>query len=243
MQNIRSSFIFLLVAAAALTACGGSPAGPSGGLKLQGVLLSADGEAAVRGASAGRITITLREDSRISTTASINGTFELQGLPADGFTLLFASGSTSLGRIGIPRADETSQIKIVVQVTGSSVVLLDLSVEGASGNSNGNGNGNDNSAKSCLIEGGRVGQHIELEGIVDSGSSSGFKLRVNGNRAGALVDISSSGASFKCHGDKSSSNECKATVAAGAQVHVKGTLTSCSTTAAAVTATEVMVQK
>jgi len=51
------------------------------------------------------------------------------------------------------------------------------------------------------------------------------------------------GASFQCHGDKSSSATCKASVKAGAQVHVKGTLTACTTSAASATATQVMPRR
>ena len=55
--------------------------------------------------------------------------------------------------------------------------------------------------------------------------------------------VTAAGASFKCQGDKSSSATCKASVKAGAQVHVKGTLTACTTSVASATATQVMVQK
>jgi hypothetical protein len=72
----------------------------------------------------------------------------------------------------------------------------------------------------------------ELEGEVASGTSDHLQLRVNGNRSSGLVDVTASAASFQCHGDKDSSATCKASVKAGAKVHVKGTLTSCTTTAA-----------
>src|SRR5262249_8637858 len=106
-----------------------------------------------------------------------------------------------------------------------------------------NDNQGDGSTKSCMIEGGKVGQGIELEGNVDSGSSSAFKMSVNGNRSGGLVDVNAAGASFQCKGDKDNSSQCKASVTAGAKVHVQGSLDSCSQSAAHVTASEVKVQK
>jgi len=56
------------------------------------------------------------------------------------------------------------------------------------------------------------------------------------------VNVSASGASFKCNGDKGSA-DCKTSLKAGDKVHVRGTLTSCSLEQASVTATEVKVQK
>jgi len=93
-----------------------------------------------------------------------------------------------------------------------------------------------------MINGGTVGSGIELEGNVDSGDSSQFKMRVNGNRAGALVDVAAAGASYKCNGNKGTA-DCKANLKAGVKVHVSGNLTACSTDAASVTATQVMIQK
>ncbi len=100
---------------------------------------------------------------------------------------------------------------------------------------------------SCAISGGRVGDGIELEGNVSSGSSAGFRLQVNGNRASSLVDVDTAGASFQCT-PASGPNaptpaQCQAQVASGAKVHVRGTLTSCSASAAQVRASEVRVQK
>ncbi|MGE0454245.1 MAG: hypothetical protein AB7O37_16955 [Vicinamibacteria bacterium] len=100
---------------------------------------------------------------------------------------------------------------------------------------------------SCAISGGRVGDGIELEGNVSSGSSAGFRLQVNGNRSSSLVDVDTAGASFQCT-PASGPNaptpaQCQASVASGAKVHVRGTLTSCSASAAQVRASEVRVQK
>jgi hypothetical protein len=73
-------------------------------------------------------------------------------------------------------------------------------------------------------------------------------MQVNGNRVkptgggDGLVDVNAAAASFKCNG-KPSTNDCKLQLVTGAKVHVRGTLTACSTSAASVTATEVMIQK
>jgi hypothetical protein len=245
--------LFAIVTTAALVACGGgNPMGPSaGGVKLQGVLLSS-GSAASQSArvsaqsvSGDRVTIKVLETSA-TTTTSMNGTFELDGVPATGFTLEFSVNGTVLGTIQISPAEASSTIKIVVQVTVSSVALVDIDIENDTQGQN-ETDKNDTSSKACMIEGGRTGDHIELEGVIASGNADHFMLQVNGNRASSLVDVSAGGASLKCNGDtagkKGGATDCKSSVASGAQVHVKGTLTSCSASAAAVTATEVMVQK
>ncbi len=66
-------------------------------------------------------------------------------------------------------------------------------------------------------------------------------MDIQGNRASALVDVNSGSASFKCVGQ--SGADCKGTFKAGNKVHVRGLLTTCTTTAALVNATEVKVQK
>jgi hypothetical protein len=86
-----------------------------------------------------------------------------------------------------------------------------------------------------------MGSNIELEGKVASGTVSLFELDVQGNRARDLVDVNSSGASFRCVGQ--SGADCKANFKIGNQVHVRGLLTTCTATDALVTATEVKVQK
>lgn len=238
-----------LAAVAAMGACGGSsnPAGPSsaaGTVTLQGVVLSGaagasslPGEVVAHDGSSGRITVTVQENVSISTTVSVNGTFTLDGLPATGFTLVFSSNGVALGTITITPVQGSSEIKIVVQVTTTTVILVKLDLGDEQGNSGGSNGGG-----TCMIEGGRAGRQIELEGIVAAGSASAFTLRVNGNRSSDTVNVAANGAQFKCNG-KPSSASCQSNLKAGAQVHVKGVLTSCSATAATVTATEVMIQK
>jgi hypothetical protein len=189
-------------------------------------------------AGGGHITVSVQENGSISTTVSANGTFTLDGLPPAGFTLVFSVNGANAGTVTISPVQGSSEIKIVVQVTTTTVVLINLDL--------GDGHENDNNNEppaTCMVEGGRVGQHVELEGTVDSGTSSSFKLKVNGEKSSGLVAVTANGAQFKCGGDKSSSTTCQASLKKGSKVHVKGTLTSCSTTAAAVTATQVEVQK
>ena len=97
----------------------------------------------------------------------------------------------------------------------------------------------------CMINGGKVGGGIQLEGTVATGGADGFSMNVN--RATSPVDIDTSGAEFVCSPRSGphapSTQECKAKVAPGAQVHVAGTLTSCDASSALVTASQVKPQK
>ena len=251
MDPWRIRLFVVLFAATALLRCGGAnPASPSGpgvtleGMVLQGASAASAASAGVSAQSArgGRITVTVQEDPSQSTTVSGNGSFKLDNVPATGFTLVFSVDGVVLGSVSISPvpATTTIKIKIVVQVT-DHVELVDLDMDDDE-DQGGSDPGNQD-PKTCMINGGRAGDHIELEGSVASGGSDQFQLRVNGNRSSGLVDVTASGASFKCQGDKSSSATCKASVKAGAQVHVKGTLTACTTSVASATATHVMVQK
>ena len=248
-------FRSILVVAAAVTSlrCGSSPSAPSGaGAKLQGVVLqnaTAHAQSLAQSAQAGKMTVTVQEDPSLTVTVSGNGTFEIQGVPAAGFTLVFSLNGTTIGQIRITAVAEGTTIKIVVKVADREVELVEIETEdaddtqtGGNGGTGGSGGTGDGGAKTCMIEGGKVGAHVELEGNVESGGSSQFRLRVNGNRSSGLVDVSAAGASYKCNGNKGNA-DCKANVRPGAKVHVRGALTSCSTSAASVTATEVMIQK
>ncbi len=248
MRQCFWPFLSVLIAVAAMAACGGSsnPAAPSAatrGVKLQGVVLQGasgastqPGHVSALDAPSGHITVTVQENQSISTTVSINGTFELEGLPQTGFTLVFSVNGVTVGTITIAPVQGSTEIKIVVQVTTTTVTLVNLELDDENENEN-------EPPPTCMIEGGKMGKHIELEGTVDSVTSSGFKLKVNGERSTGLVDVTSSSAQFKCEGDNSNSTTCQASLKKGSKVHVKGTLTSCTTTTAAVTATQVEVQK
>jgi hypothetical protein len=95
----------------------------------------------------------------------------------------------------------------------------------------------DSTQGECLINGGKVGQRIELEGRVESGGQGDFMLRVNGNRARGPVRVT--GGSLTCTGKPGSA----CTLGPGNQVHVRGTLSECSSASARVDASEVKVQK
>jgi hypothetical protein len=240
--------LVVLFAAAAPWRCGSSPASPSGsGVKLQGVVLQdATGSAASASLSAqsakpGKITVTVQENPTLSVTVSSNGTFTIQGLPAGGFTLLFSVNGAPVGTVAITAVGEGTTVKIVVKVTEQEVELVDMETDGddATGGLPPSTGGPTNNA--CMVDGGKIGARIELEGDVDSGTSAQFLMRVNGNRSTGLVNVAATAASYKCNGNKTT--DCKASLRAGAKVHVRGTLTSCSTTAANVTATEVKIQK
>jgi len=238
--------LLVLIAAAAMWRCGSSPTSPSGGgVKLQGVVLqdaaatAASANLSAQASKAGKITVTVQENPSLSVTVSGNGTFEIQDLPAGGFTLVFSVNGVVVGRITITAVGEGTTIKIVVRLNDQEVELVDIETE--DDDTSGDQDSGDGT-KTCIINGGKQGANIELEGNVDSGSSSQFMLRVNGNRSSGLVDVAASGASYVCNGKKGSS-DCKANLLPGAKVHVRGNLTTCSTTAASVTATEVKIQK
>jgi hypothetical protein len=105
----------------------------------------------------------------------------------------------------------------------------------------------DDGTKTCMIEGGRANQRIELEGKVLIGTSRSFTLQVQGNRASGPVSVDASTASFQCSPsggpNAPTPAQCEASVMANAKVHVSGILTTCTLTEASVTADKVIVQK
>jgi len=94
----------------------------------------------------------------------------------------------------------------------------------------------------CMINGGRVGAGIELEGRVASGALASFMMTVNGNRASGQVGVQASAGALRCTGPNSSPTECQTRFVDGARIHVRGTLSSCTTSAASVAASEVKIQ-
>ena len=128
----------LALSSAALfaVACGSSsPSGPSStqGVRVQGTVLAATGSSGVSvrstGAPSGAITVTV-EGTSISVTVSGNGTFVLEGLPEGTFTLVFTQGGVTLGEVTVTDVAAGADVQIVVQVTGSSVVLVQLKIQG-----------------------------------------------------------------------------------------------------------------
>lgn len=251
-----SRFLISCGAAAAvfgLVACGGNPSAPSGAVSLRGTVVdggalseTAGMSSAQAGASAGRITVAVKENGRLSTTVGSDGTFSLDGVPEGRFTLVFTRDGAALGTVEISDASAGQEIRITVRVTGNRVALLAIEHaggNGAPGDADDDDGGADES-RTCAISGGKVGEGIELEGDVASGDAAGFELRVNGNRVknGATVRVNTAGASFKCNG-KPTATECRATVKPSAKVHVRGRLGACDLANALVAASEVKVQK
>jgi hypothetical protein len=231
------------IAALVTGGCGSdSPTSSSGdGVVVQGMLLSegaAVGAADLSSSAAQAKKVTVRvEGTTLTVDVSANGTFKLSGVPSGTFTLVFLADGVEVGRV-VVSAGDGSQVNIVVQVQGSVLVVIDIKVEGTDPGTT------PPTSSSCGINGGTLGQGIELEGNVSSGSSAAFKLSVNG-RASFPIDVNAAAASFKCVGNAKTTNdaECKAAVKTGAKVHVKGTLMTCAASSAQVTATEVKVQK
>ncbi len=241
-MRCRNLLTWAVVAVAAMTlSCGGGPSSPSGtGVDVQGVVLS--GATAVVAASgshpaakAQKVTVTV-EGTTITAEVGADGTFVLKGVPSGDFTLVFMVDGVPIGEVPIS-APEGSDVKITVQVESSKLVVVNIKIEAPDGSE---------TASSCLINGGQTGQGIELEGTVSSGDSALFNMTVNGARAGGLATVTAGTATYRCIGGAKTDtvDECKALVAkGGAKVHVRGTLTNCTTTLAAVTATEVKIQK
>ncbi len=245
-MNRRLAFLLMAAMAALLTnvACGSSPTSSSAAVVVRGTVLEATSgtvtalsAGAMASSSKGRVTVTVAEDPSLTVTVSGNGTFVLEGLPTGTFTLVFTRDGVTLGTVTVTGVGDGAEVKIVVQVNGSTVVLVELKIDDQEADT-------DQAAKTCLINGGRAGDKIELEGRVDSGSVSSFMMTVNGNRASGLVTVNTSGASsYKCVGQAGKGSTCPPDPLLGSQVHVSGTLTSCDLNTAVVTASEVKVQK
>ena len=234
----------VVIAALMAVACGGeSPTGANGGgVVVQGVVMGDSASASAadtrspQASQAKKVTVKV-EGTTLTVDVNANGTFQLTGIPSGTFTLVFLADGVEVGRV-VVTAGDGSEVKIVVQVTAGQLIVVEIKVE------NGSNASPPPTSSSCSVNGGTVGQKIELEGNVESGSSAAFKLSVNG-RAGFPIDVNAASASFKCVGGAKTSSdaECKASVKSGAKVHVSGTLMTCTTSSASVTATEVKVQK
>jgi hypothetical protein len=131
MRQARFIFAAVLILSAALfAACGGNPAAPSeGGIVLRGTVVgtSAVGVSAlsVGAARSTPITVTVQENPAITTTVGADGTFTLRGLPEGGFHLVFSSNGTPLGTLFFTEVQPNQEITVTVQVTGSTVTLLE----------------------------------------------------------------------------------------------------------------------
>jgi hypothetical protein len=247
-RRVLVACVAAVIAAVVTGGCGSEgPTGSSaaGGVGVQGVVLgngasvsAADTQTSSSGAK--KVTVKV-EGTSLTVDVSASGTFQFTGIPSGTFTLVFLADGVEIGRVVVSAADG-SEVKIVVQVTAGTLVVVEIKVE--SPTSAPSPGATPATSSSCMVNGGTQGQGIELEGDVFSGSSAGFKITVNG-RSSVPVDVNTSGASFRCIGSAKTTSdaECKASVKPGAKVHVSGTLTSCSSSAALVTAAEVKVQK
>jgi len=240
-RRVLLPWVAAVVAAVATGGCGGeSPTAPSaaGGVVVQGVVL---GDGATFSAAAGAQTaaaarkLTVKVDgTTLTVDVSANGTFQLKGIPSGTFTLVFLADGVEIGRVVVSAADG-SEVKIVVQVKAAELVVVEIKIESPEPK-------DATASSSCVVNGGKAGAGIELEGNVTSGMAARFELAVSG-RSSVPVVVNASSASFRCIGSAKTTSdaECKASVKFGAKVHVRGTLMSCTT--AEVTAIEVKVQK
>jgi len=191
-------------------------------------------------------------EGTVQTIVSVNASADSR-FTVNGKTVIARAGQTAI-RVGNKSRSATDiQVGQRVHVKGTyqaaegtvtPVLASEIILQGSSGGGGGETPGSGNPNASCIIEGGRVGAGIELEGTVSSGGSTHFVMNTNGNR-GSNISVDASGASFQCNGggpNAPTPDQCKASVKSGAKVHVSGSLTSCSTTAAAVDARSVKVQ-
>jgi hypothetical protein len=225
---------------------GGSPSSPSTGgtgVAVQGVVLgdgaafTASSETHSSAANAQKITVTVA-GTALTAEVAANGTFVLKGIPSGTFTLVFVVDGKQIGEIAVTAGDG-DEVKIVVQVKGGQLTLLEIKVDSPTPVGSA-------SPKACIISGGTDGQAIELEGVKELGTWDHFRMDVNGQRAGLLVDVYASNATtFRCIGGAKTDTEkqCKDLVNdKQPMVHVRGML-QCQPDKADVTATEVKVQK
>jgi hypothetical protein len=246
-RRVLEACVAAVIAAVVTGGCGSeSPTGSSaGGVGVQGVVLGngasvSAADTQTSSSSAKKVTVKV-EGTSLTVDVSASGTFQFTGIPSGTFTLVFLADGVEIGRVVVSAADG-SEVKIVVQVTAGALVVVEIKVESPTPAAS--PGATPATSSSCVINGGTQGQGIELEGDVSSGSSAGFKITANG-RSSVPVDVNTSGASFRCIGSAKTTSdaECKASVKTGAKVHVSGTLTSCSSSAATVAASEVKVQK
>jgi hypothetical protein len=243
-RGMLLSLAAAVVAAVVTGGCGSdSPSGPSaaGGVVVQGVVLgngassvaAADTQTAAAQAKKLKVKV---DGTSLTVDVSANGTFQLTGVPSGSFTLVFLADGVEIGRV-VVTAEDGSEVKIVVQVTDSVLVVVELKVEGPETK-------DATTSSSCVINGGKANEEIELEGTVASGAWQSFHLTATGRSSDDIV-VNGAGATFTCVGSakKTTDADCKASVADGARVHVRGKLTSCTTAPAQVTAKEVKVQK
>jgi hypothetical protein len=168
----------------------------------------------------------------------------------NGYTIVARPGQTAIREGNTARTIAEVTIGRQVHVKGSwlplegtlqPVLALEIKLQDDEGD-----DGED--TKTCMIEGGRALERIELEGkVLSGGTSASFMLKVQGNRASGPVQVDGSNATFQCSPsggpNAATPAQCQARVIMDAKVHVRGNLTTCTLTAAAVKADKVIVQK
>ena len=90
----------------------------------------------------------------LSVDVSANGTFQLKGVPSGTFTPVFLADGVEVGRVVVSAA-EGSEVKIVVQVTAGALVVVEIRVDSTTP-------GTTPATSSCVVNGGALGQGIEL---------------------------------------------------------------------------------
>lgn len=248
MKLKQARFVAVIaVLAFRLAACGGNPAGPSNeGVTLEGTVVgSTFGTASVRSTSAAVLTVVVADHPEMTTTI-VNGRFTLRGLPEGTFTLIFRSDRTEIGRLPFGDVTPNQSITVTVAISATSVSLV-------SEQRNGGGQAGPQAPQpgatpgaTCMINGGRVLDGIELEGRVASGAYPAFTMTVNGNRASGPVTVDATLATVQCspaNGPNAPTvAQCQARVSGTQRIHVRGTLSACTLTTATVAANRVIVQ-
>ena len=136
MRHVRTSLAIILLACAALAACGGPSAPSDAGVVLQGQVVGATASTSATAARAGAsraaagITVTVVEDPRITSTVGPDGTFTLRGLPEGAFTLRFTSGAATLGTVILDGVKPNQEITITIRVDPTGITILDQRRDG-----------------------------------------------------------------------------------------------------------------
>jgi hypothetical protein len=129
----------VLITSVLAVACGGdtpgSPSNSAQGVVLRGAVsgmdaLSRSGGASSLSATAAVVTVSVLENPAITTTVGADGSFTLRGLPEGGFTLVFTSSGSEIGRLTFTEVRPNQEITITVRVASTGVALVDQSRNG-----------------------------------------------------------------------------------------------------------------
>ena len=82
-------------------------------------------------AQAKKVTVKV-EGTSMTVDVSANGTFQFTGIPSGTFTLVFLADGVEVGRV-VVTAQDGNEVKIVVQVKDSQLVVVQIEVDGGSG--------------------------------------------------------------------------------------------------------------